>query len=36
MKLIVAIAATIALFYTGIAQIILAAGAMIFLRLAAI
>jgi hypothetical protein len=36
MKLFVVIAATVALFYTGIAQIVLAAGAMIFLRLASI
>ena len=36
MKLAVIVGATIAMFYTGIAQIILAASAMILLKLAAI
>ncbi len=36
MKLFVVVAATVALFYTGIAQILLAAGAMVLLKLAAI
>lgn len=36
MKLFATVAVMFALFYTGIAQILLAATAMIFLRLAAI
>lgn len=35
MKLFASVAVVVALFYTGIAQILLAAVAMVFLRLAA-